>query len=74
MGERKSGVRADGLSLGKRSPGPGQGREVSSSGSDRAIGHMSHSVNWAAKGITNLAANAVSEPVRLAAFGRSFRT
>ena len=35
---------------------------------DRAIGHMSHRVNWAAQGITNLAENAVSEPVKLAAF------
>jgi hypothetical protein len=35
---------------------------------DRAIGHMSHRVNWAAKGITTLAKTAVSEPVKLAAF------
>jgi hypothetical protein len=35
---------------------------------DRAIGHMSHKVDWAARGITALAENAVSEPVKLAAF------
>jgi hypothetical protein len=34
---------------------------------DRAIGHMSHKVNWAARGITALAQDAVSEPVKLAA-------
>ncbi len=39
---------------------------------DRAIGHMSHKVNWAARGITKLAKNAVSEPVRLAALRTIF--
>ena len=39
---------------------------------DRAIGHLSHKVNWAARGITKLAKEAASEPVRLAAYKTVF--
>jgi hypothetical protein len=39
---------------------------------DRAIGHLSHKVNWAAHGITTLAATAASESVRLSAYRTVF--
>ena len=59
VGEKQRSAVADGLSLGRRPEVRAMVEKCRRRALDRAIGHMSNRVNWAAQGITALAEKAV---------------